>query len=363
MILYHGTTARNAENIYRTGFLPRKPSRKVWFAENKKYALSRAKTKARSANDHPVVLTCDINIDQMRKRLGKRRFLHKNGVLAISAPVPSTVLRSHSILELGSSPELLAAWINRLLGLEPHEGVSRKHPGIGQLSRWIANRLTSGIGGNINTGELLQKARQWLPKYFVDGMEIHFENLRIHRRGKSVEVEIEPPLEEISVREEEALDCLASSNPKRRIQGLKILAELKDPDLFDWCVMFFDDESMDVRVATLRTMLHCDEVDTEIILPLTESEEKRIRAVAIAVLARHSGEDAPCWFERAFKDKSDCVRLETALLLPQLDVTENQHIFEFALWDPNPRINQIARKLTAGKGYSKVTWHLKKIAG
>ena len=361
MIVYHGTTVQNAANIYKTGFQPKKPSRKVWFAENKKYALSRAKTKARDARSRPVLLTCDLNIDQMRKRLGKRRVLYQNGVIAISAPVPATVLRSHSILELGSSPELLAAWVNRLLGLKPHEGVSQRHPGIAQLSRWVANRLASGIGGKISAGELLQKARQWLPNYFVDGMEIHFENLRIQRRGKTVEVELKPPLlEEIDAREEEALDCLVAQNPKRRIQGLKLLTELKEPELFDWCLMFLDDESIDVRVATLRTMLHCDEVDTEIILPLTDSEEKRLRAAAIAVFAKHAGEDAPRWFERAFKDESDCVRLETALLLPQLDITANQHIFEFALWDPNPRINQIARKLTAGKNYSKVTWHLKR---
>jgi len=359
MIVYHGTTARNAQNICKTGFLPKNPSRKVWFAESKRYALSRAKTKARGAHDRPVVLSCDINLDQMRRRLGKKRFLHQNGVIAISAPVPVTVLRFPPALRPGCLPKELAAWVNRLLGLKPHEGVSQRHPGIERLSRWIVNRLTAGTGGKISTGKLLHKAQQWLPEYFPEGIELNFENLRVHRKGETVEVETEVSLEEIDDREEKALDCLAAKHPKRRIQGLKLLVEIGEPDLFDWCMMFLEDESTGVRVAALRTMLNCGEVDTEIVLPLTESEDKRIRAAAIAVLAKHSGEEAPRWFERAFKDKSDCVRLETAGLLSQLDVTKHQHIFEFALWDPNPRINQIARKLTAGKGYSKVTRHSK----
>ncbi len=357
MIVYHGTTARNAQKIYKIGFLPKKPSRRVWFTENKNYALRRAKTKARSARDRPVVLSCDIDISQMRKRLGSRRVFHKNRIVAISAPIPATVLRSHPILEPDSSPEELAAWINRLLGLKTHEGVSRRHPGIDRLSRWMVNRLTSGAGNKVSTEELLQKAHQWLPEYFIEGLEIYSEKLHVYRRGKkTVEVETELFPEEIDTheREEEALDCLVAKNPKRRIRGLKILAEIEEPDLFNWCMMFLEGESMDVRVAALHTMLQCGEVDTEIILPLAEAEDKRVRGSAIAVLAKHSGENAPYWFERGLKDKSACVRLETAVLLSQLEPAEHQYIFGIALWDPNPRVKHIAQKLTAGKGYSKV---------
>ncbi|MFQ6043253.1 MAG: HEAT repeat domain-containing protein [Candidatus Poribacteria bacterium] len=287
----------------------------------------------------------------MRKRLGSKRVFYKNGVIAISAPVPATVLREYSMLELLSSPEELAAWVNRLLGLKPYEGVSRRHPGINRLSRWMVNRLTSGTGSKIDTEELLLKAHQWLPEFFVEGVEIYPGKLRVHRRGKTVEVETELSSEEIDTREreEEALDCLVAQNPKRRIRGLKLLAKIGIPDLFDWCVMLLSDDSKDVRVAALRTMLRCDEVEEEVILPLAYSEDKRIRAAAIAVLAKHSGENAPHWFERALKDKSACVRLETANLLSQLDTAEHQYIFELALWDPNPRIKHIARRLTVGK--------------
>jgi len=362
MIVYHGTTAQNAADICATGFLPRNPSRKVWFTESKDYALRRAKNKARSTGDKPVVLTCNINIDQMRKRSGsKRAIFYKNGIIAVAASVPATVLRSHTVLKSPSSPEELVAWLNRLLGLKSHEGISRRHPGVERLSDWMANRLNSGTGGSkIRTGELLQKVRQWLPDFFGEGVEINFGNLGAHsksktRKSKTLEAEMEFPSEEIDTREheKEALDCLAAQNPKRRIRGLKLLAEIETPNLFDWCVMLLDDEFMDVQVATLHVMLCCDKVDTEVILPLAESENKRVRAAAIAVLAKHSGGNALYWFELALKDKSACVRLETVSLLSELDTEKHRHIFELALRDSNPRIKHIARKLTVGKGFKR----------
>lgn len=92
MIAYHGTTDQRARRIAKEGFLPRKPSRRVWFAESRRYALGRAKTQARRASDRPVVLTCDLNLAQLRERLGARRIFHKNHIIAISAKVPVTVL-------------------------------------------------------------------------------------------------------------------------------------------------------------------------------------------------------------------------------------------------------------------------------
>ena len=66
MIVYHGTTSRRAHRICREGFLPKKPSRRVWFAESRRYALGRAKTQARRTRDSAVVLACEIDVDQIR---------------------------------------------------------------------------------------------------------------------------------------------------------------------------------------------------------------------------------------------------------------------------------------------------------
>ena len=59
-MVYHGTTQNRARRICREGFLPKKPSRRVWFAESYGYALGRARTQAKRAKDHPAVLTCEL---------------------------------------------------------------------------------------------------------------------------------------------------------------------------------------------------------------------------------------------------------------------------------------------------------------
>ncbi|MBC8230889.1 HEAT repeat domain-containing protein [bacterium] len=346
MIVYHGTTIRNAQNIYKVGFLPKEPSRKVWFAVDKNYARRVAKTRARSRLDLPVVLTCELDISQARERLGTDRVSYKNGVIAIKGEVPAaSVIRSSSPLgdlAVLPDPEQIAKWLNELLELHRYNSVKPENPGIHRLCRWMENCLTLSPYGKIRIEEILHKAELWLPK-FSKKINVVLKKLRAHRQVWNVLG--------TNKREEEALDCLNAQNPKRRIRGLELLAEIDSLHLFDWCVMFLDDESIDVRVAALRAMLYCDEVDTEIILPLAESEDKRIRAAAIAVLVKHSDENAPRWFEQALKDESACVRLETAALLSELDTIEHRYIFELALRDPNPRVKHIARKLTVGKGF------------
>lgn len=354
MILYHGTTDGRARRICAMGFLPRKPSRRVWFAESRKYALGRAKTQARRSKDRPVVLTCDIDLDQLRRRLGSRRVFHKNRVIAINGKVPVSVLRSHPAAVLRpTTPEELARWVNQLLGLKPHKGAGRTHPGIERLSRWIVNRYRTQPNSEVSFGEIVRLAEQWLPEYF-EGVEVDLERLTSYRKVKQIEVEVDEELAETDIREEEALDCLTSGNARRRVRGLRILAEDDVPDLFDWCVMHLDDRSKEMQVAALRIMRQCEQGEPDVILPLAESDDKRIRGAAIAALGRHAGDDASRWLERGFKDPSPCVRVEAATLLPTLDPAEHHAVFELARHDPNPRIARQAQRLTEGKGYQKL---------
>lgn len=357
MIVYHGTTRRRARRIAHEGFLPKKPSRRVWFAESRRYALGRAKTQARRTDDRPVVLTCNIDLKQMRGRLGGRRVMHKNRVVAINAPVSCTVLRSHPSTATPSSPRELAAWVGRVLGLKPHKGPGWRHPGIDRLSRWVVHRLAARPDSEIASKELLHMARQWLPEFF-EGVRIDPENLSVHRQVETLDVaiEVDTTAQEPDPREDEALECLLAAKARRRVRGLKLLAAMYDLDLFDWCVMFMDDPSVEVRVAALHTMLRCPDADVDVIVPLADSEDKRIRGAAVAALAKHSGEDAPYWFERGLQDYEACVRLETAALLTELDTDVHRPIFEYALHDSNPRVARIARKVTAGKGYHLVKW-------
>jgi hypothetical protein len=352
MICYHGTTRRRAQRISEEGFLPRRPSRRVWFAESRAYALTRAKTQARRSDDRPVVLACDLDLNELRRRLGGHRVMHRSRIIAVDGPVPQAVLRTHLELGVPSTPRELTTWLNQLLGLKQHKGVSRTDPGVERLSRWIANRRSSQPWCKIRPTELLRLAQQWLPDYF-QGFEVSPGEMSVHRTvtpGPSEE-EAEPSVADL--REREAVDALVDARAKSRIRGLEILADIEEPDLFDWCAMLLDDESVEVRLASLRTMLRCEAVSTEPIRPLASSENKRIRATAVAVLAHHSARTA-WWFEYGLKDPAACVRLATAALLPELDPERHRGIFELALSDPNPKVAQTARRITAGKGFQDV---------
>ena len=360
MIVFHGTTQRAARRIQREGFFPRAPSRRVWFAKGKGYAQQRARTKARRAGDRAVVLTCNVDLDSLRQRLGGRKVFVGGGVISVAGTVPSTVLRSHGLLGVPSTPDELAHWICAVLDIKRHKGPGKSHPGILRLSLWVQNRIAVNPTGNLSRQELLGLAQQWLPEYF-EGVEVDFEHLRTLPRATppSTEGESEPSAQQESPddrREEEALECLESDKAKRRVRGLKMLVELEDPDLFEWCTMFLEDPALQVRVQALKGMRHCEEIEPELIEPLTEAADKTIRAAAIEVMAVHGGEEAQKWFWQGVTDPDPHVRLTTARQLEQLDPKENRDIFEAALYDTNPDIARTAQKLTEGKGFTKLTW-------
>ncbi|MCE2397224.1 HEAT repeat domain-containing protein [Candidatus Poribacteria bacterium] len=331
MKFYHGTTLQNAIRIAEMGFLPRKGV--VWFTTSKHRAQRRAKQKARKTASPPFVFTCEINVQELYNRLGKHLVMRSKGFLAIRRRVPPT------------------RWVSQILQGESYENISPNHPGINRLSRWVENRMKAGTDSAIRPKELSQKLQQWLPNFFR-GIKIAPQDLRFDYFPELADFETEPLSEPVDSREENALDALADMKPKRRLRGLELLAQLEHEDLYEWCTLLLSDESVEVRIAALQTIVHCDDGDPEVLLPLAKSQNKRIRAAAIAALAKHSAEDAPHWFERGLKDREPCVRLETASLLQTLDAIEHRKIFELALYDPNPAIKRLAEKLTSGKGYA-----------
>ena len=198
-------------------------------------------------------------------------------------------------------------------------------------------------------------ARQWLPELFR-GVEVDPDRLKARRTVQTIALQAGEPVAYADPREEEALECLDDERARRRVRGLQLLCELEAPDLFDWCLMFVGDESTEVRVAALRTMLQVRELDTEALVPLAQEPEKRVRAAALAALAKHSPEGDDVWYLRALKDPSDCVRLETAALLPKMDPAVYVEVYELARHDPNPKIAATARRLTEGRGYTRLAW-------
>jgi len=352
MIVYHGTTRRRAERICEVGFLPRKPSKRVWFARGKGYAEGRARTQARRAHDRSTVLTCELDLQGLRRRLGPKKVLSRGGIIAIDGPVPVDVLRSHPATDYPATPPELARWVNAILHLKPWKGVGRKHPAIQRLSRWVTNHMRTQRTHRFPEAHVIALAREWMPEYF-QGVEIDLDTLHTYRRPKEVDVVCKPPEEGPDPREEEALALIESEKPRSRRRGLELLAELGDPDLPDWCDMCLGDESADVVIASLRTLRRCEHINLEPLAPLGNAADKRIRAAALGTLARHAGRDAPRWFDRGLKDPETCVRLETASALEELDPVQHRRLFLIALTDPNADVVRRARKVSKGKGFAK----------
>jgi hypothetical protein len=381
-IFYHGTTARRARLIQANGFKPRPPSKRVWFARHRSVAERRAHHKASaSASDRPLVLTCEIDIDALIRYAGGGRVFHSRGVLAVRGPIPASVLRDDprdgrrfpTPLDLTerSEPEALARWINRLLGLKPHKGVSRKHPGLLRLSRWMKNRAAQNSDGEISGAEVAEVAAYWLPDFF-EGVSVETSLMRILRyRGSAAgdlstlvphvgdaDAEIDVDIDAGSEIEIEALACLAADKPRRRVRGLRLLASIEAPaDLVEWCILLVDDDDIDVSVAALEMLASkCEDVNPFLVEDLAADEDRRLRAAALEVLAVHDEAGVHRWLWAGLTDPEVHVRMRLARHLDRLDPGQYPDVFHTALTDPNPEIVRIARRRSEGRGVGVPSW-------
>ena len=349
MVFYHGTTLSSARGIIENGFRPRGGA--IWFTTHWNYAKNRAEQKARRKHGKPVVLKTELEIEALRTHLGNGKIHVHGNVIAIRERLSVQLLQSN-LFELLASPAALAQWVNQQLGLYSHNGVSQNHWGVVRLAHWMDNRMRSGTGNRIDRHEFFEKGRQWLPAFFdkipfsPEGFPIqHLQNDTIAVRTLYTDVQ-EAPAESVKADTHyiKTMADISDENPKRRIRGLQSLEKIGTEELFDWCALHLEDESVDVVCNALRIMCRCDEGYTAPILPHAESENRRIRAGALAALAKHAADDAERWFERGLKDPAACVRMEVARLLPTLDRIEYQELFDIARHDPNPAVKRLAKK-------------------
>lgn len=374
-IYYHGTTRKSARRIRTSGFHPRAPSKRVWFARRRGVAQSRARQKAKRGSDRPVVLTCEIDVGQLRDWIGNSRVFQTRGVLSVRGSVPASVLRhnphdrrrSSLYLDLPEEEAGLAAWLNRVLELKPHKGVSRRHPGVLRLARWIQNRIAQNPEGEIAESELAELAARWLPEFF-EGVAIDPTNLRSLRfRGSAAgdQTTLEPHVVdeeeadgEVDPVEAEALACLASDKARRRIRGLRLLTGVEAPeDLVEWCLMLVDDDDTDVSVAALHTLAtRCEGVNPFLVEDLAAADDRRLRAAALEVLALHDEDGAGRWLWEGITDPEVHVRMGAVRHLDRIDPADHPDVFATALTDPNPEIVKLARRRSEGRGIGAPTW-------
>jgi hypothetical protein len=344
-----------ARRIRQEGFQPRKPSKMVWFTRSVAYARGRARTQARRARDRAIVLSCDVDISRLKAALGSKRVIIAGGNFAVDSPVNVDVLLSQpSVPGEPGSPQELAAWVNEQLGLKHYKGVKPRAPGLVRLAKWVVNRTTERKGKYPRARELFEMARRYLPEW-LKGCAFDAARARVFRVvnvGRAAVPADAPPARH-SPAEEEALACLEARSPRRRIRGLEILREIGDEDLFEWCLMFLEDESAQVKAAAARIMLAARSIDPEVLVPLVDSGNKIVRAAAVALLAKHEGAADPEWFELGLRDPEAHVRTATAEQMGVLSPAKHRSLFELALYDPNPKVAARAEKLAAGSGLGR----------
>ena len=291
------------------------------------------------------------NPKKLRLRLGPGKIHVRGGIVAINEYLSVQLLQSN-FFELLAYPAALAQWVNLQLGLYSHNGVGQNHWGIVRLAHWMDNRMRSGTGSRIDWREFLTKGRQWLPSFF-DKIPFDPETLPIqHLQNDTIAVRVLYPETSEESRQPAKADAhymkaivdISDQNPKCRIRGLRSLEKIGTEELFDWCVLHLEDASVDVVCCALRIMQHCDDGYVAPLLPYARSKEKRVRAGALAALAKHDAEDPERWFDRGLKDPAACVRMEVARLLPLLDRIEYQNLYDIARHDPNPAVKQRAKK-------------------
>lgn len=356
MRVYHGTTKKRAARIRTVGFIPRKG--RVWFTTNLRYAKGRARQQARRTSDQAEILTCQLNPGLFKPN----RFLHESHVIVIRGRVPSTVLvdqRGMIVLPAHLTAEALARWVNRLLRLKPHTGVSKRHPGLRRLESWILEQLKRDQERNFRDSELLELMQQWIPDV-MGQFRFDPNTHRAYRIPDAPEPsepewwEAAPTASEEEV-EQRIFDALMSGKADRRVKGLTMLAEAGDPDLFEWCTMFLEDESVDVRVAAAEGARGCEDAETDAIQAWTDDDDRRIRAAGIGFMTRH-GDDRERWFRAGLTDPEPHVRVSTIRFMDELDPQVHRALFELALYDPNPKVEEAAVKMTRGEGYSVEMW-------
>ena len=223
--------------------------------------------------------------------------------------------------------------------------------------RWVNNKLSTNPNATIGEKQLLSYATQWIPEHF-EGVDVDFDLLRVwpkvvreQEEAQNAGEYIPPPPEDH--RAEEAQECLESDKPQRQGRGLKLLADLHDPDLFEWCVLLLGDSDPELKVGILKVMRRCEDIEPEVLAPHAESADKAVRAAALEVLGLHGGEQAHEWFWKGLTDPEPHVRLGAVKFLDRLDPQAHRDIFETALYDPHP---QAAQRLVKGMGYKKMQW-------
>jgi len=65
----------------------------------------------------------------------------------------------------------IATWVNSHLNLGVDKRIDKRHPGLAKMNKWVLEQYEQGRTTSISHEELLDKAKKYLPEYFVSDLD------------------------------------------------------------------------------------------------------------------------------------------------------------------------------------------------
>jgi isopropylmalate/homocitrate/citramalate synthase len=65
----------------------------------------------------------------------------------------------------------IAHWVNSHLQLDADKKIDKRHPGLAKMHKWVMEQYEEGRTTSISHDELLEKAKKYLPEYFVSDLD------------------------------------------------------------------------------------------------------------------------------------------------------------------------------------------------
>jgi isopropylmalate/homocitrate/citramalate synthase len=65
----------------------------------------------------------------------------------------------------------IAHWVNGHLRLDTDKKIDKRHPGLAKMNKWVMEQYEGGRTTSISAEELIEKAKKYLPEYFVSDLD------------------------------------------------------------------------------------------------------------------------------------------------------------------------------------------------
>jgi hypothetical protein len=108
----------------------------------------------------------------------------------------------------------IAHWVNSHLQLDADKKIDKRHPGLAKMHKWVMEQYEQGRTTSISHDELLEKAKKYLPEYFVsdlDKLKKKAQSIALHLVEEMVERKVMRSMDH--ARQETVLQKLLEENP------------------------------------------------------------------------------------------------------------------------------------------------------